>query len=85
MPRRAGRRRQAAPGARSEGQGRGMDPTVASSFTSNQIIGQLLELNQWRPHNYSRDKLAEVLDKVIVTGIGALDLNGWAFYPVGIQ
>jgi hypothetical protein len=28
-------------------------------------VQQLVELNQWGPHSYSRDQLVEMLDKAI--------------------
>lgn len=34
-------------------------------FTISSKVRQLVELNQWGPHSYSRDQLVEMLDKVI--------------------
>jgi hypothetical protein len=34
-------------------------------FTISTKIRQLVELNQWGPHTYSRDQLVEMLDKTI--------------------
>lgn len=35
------------------------------AFTISEKIRQLVELNQWGPHSYSRDQLIEMLDKAI--------------------
>ncbi len=35
------------------------------AFTINTKVNQLVELNQWGPHNYSRDQLVEMLDKAL--------------------
>jgi NAD(P)-dependent dehydrogenase (short-subunit alcohol dehydrogenase family) len=35
------------------------------AFTIGDKIRQLVELNQWGPHSYSRDQLVEMLDKTI--------------------
>jgi NAD(P)-dependent dehydrogenase (short-subunit alcohol dehydrogenase family) len=35
------------------------------AFTISEKIRQLVELNQWGPHSYSRDQLVEMLDKAI--------------------
>ena len=34
-------------------------------FTISTKVRQLVELNQWGPHSYSRDQLIEMLDKEI--------------------
>tara|TARA_B100000780_G_scaffold87495_1_gene60206 strand:- start:289 stop:552 length:264 start_codon:yes stop_codon:yes gene_type:complete len=33
------------------------------AFTLSIKVDQLVELNQWGPHNYSRDQLVKMLDK----------------------
>lgn len=35
------------------------------AYTINTKVRQLVELNQWGPHTYTRDQLVEMLDKVI--------------------
>jgi short-subunit dehydrogenase len=35
------------------------------AYTINTKVRQLVQLNQWGPHSYSRDQLVEMLDKVI--------------------
>jgi short-subunit dehydrogenase len=35
------------------------------AFTISEKIRQLVELNQWGPHSYSRDQLVEMLDKTL--------------------
>ena len=35
------------------------------AFTISTKVNQLVELNQWGPHSYSRDQLVEMLDKAL--------------------
>jgi hypothetical protein len=35
------------------------------ALTISTKIRQLVELNQWGPHSYTRDQLVEMLDKVM--------------------